>query len=345
MKKLLPLLLTICMLAGICSASAQDTRLFTDSTGRQVAVPGNITRVAVTGAIAQYTVFALAPDLMAGIALPWDYSADIYLPEDYLDLPLLGQLYGGSSQLNPESLLAAAPDLVIDIGEPKANLAEELDELTALTGIPFLHFDASLATFGDTFLQLGSLLGREEDAARLAEYCRSAYALAQSAAARPDKTRLLYVTGPEGLNVIARNSYQSEIIDLLSDNLAVVESPSAKGTGNEVDMERILAWDPDFVIFSSESIYSDVKNRELWQYVTAVANGNYAEAPCGPQNWMGFPPGCHRCLGLLWMIDLLYPDSVDFDLYEWAAEYYRLFYHRELTREDFDALTKNRPAR
>lgn len=52
-----------------------------------------------------------------------------------------------------------------------------------------------------------------------------------------DKVNLLYITGDEGLNVIAQGSFHAEVIDLLSNNLAVVDEPSSKGTGNEVDME------------------------------------------------------------------------------------------------------------
>ena len=70
--------------------------------------------------------------------------------------------------------------------------------------------------------------------------------------------------------MIAAGSYHAEILDLLTNNLAVVDEPSSKGTGNEVSMEQILTWNPDVVIFAPESIYSIVKNDAAWQSITAI---------------------------------------------------------------------------
>ena len=61
----------------------------------------------------------------------------------------------------------------------------------------------------------------------------------------------------------------------------------------------------------------------------------------GPYNWMGFPPSVQRLLGMMWMSELLYPDTVDFDLYEKVSEYYQLFYHCDLTKEQYTELVKN----
>ena len=78
-----------------------------------------------------------------------------------------------------------------------------------------------------------------------------------------------------------------------------------------------------------------------WQSLKAIRNGDYYEVPFGPYNWMGFPPSVNRYLGMLWMGSLLYPAYVDYDLYTEVARYYKLFYHCDLTQEQFDALTAN----
>ena len=56
---------------------------------------------------------------------------------------------------------------------------------------------------------------------------------------------------------------------------------------------------------------------------------------------MGFPPSVQRYLGMLWMAKLLYPESAEYDLYAEAAEYFRLFYHSELTEAQYGALVAN----
>nr|HMM32457.1 ABC transporter substrate-binding protein [Clostridia bacterium] len=95
------------------------TFVFTDSVGRQVELPKNIEKIAVSGPLAQIAVFALAPDKLAGVASAWDESAKQYVDEKYYNLPELGQLYGGKGELNLETLLASGVQVVIDVGEPK----------------------------------------------------------------------------------------------------------------------------------------------------------------------------------------------------------------------------------
>lgn len=320
------------------AAAERQQRSFTDSLGREFTFEEELTRVAVSGPLAQIAVFALAPDRLAGIALDWNKEAEQYLDTEYYHLPVLGQLYGGKGEMNLEEILTAAPQVIIDFGEPKKSAAEDLDALQEQIGIPFVHITGTLSTMDDAYRKLGELLGMEEEAERLAEYCASNYEAVLALAEGVEKERLLYVTGEDGLHVIPQGSYFAEVIDLLSDNIAVVDTISSKGSGNEVDMEQILNWNPDVIIFSDMSIYDKVEEMEDWKNISAIQTGRYYEVPIGPYNWLGFPPSVHRLLGMWWMMQTVYPEAADYDLYEKAAEYFDLFYHCELSREQYDAL-------
>ena len=351
-QRLLALLLALVMTLSLAACGAQsaptedentapETRVFTDSVGREVTVPAQIDKVALSGPMAQIVLFALCPDKLVGISNAWDESAAQYLDTEYYNLPLLGQLYGGKGELNLETLLESGAQVVIDVGEAKGSIVEDLDALQEQTTIPFVHISAALATMDETYTMLGDLLGMPDEAKTLADYCRGTYDRALTIADSVEKANLLYVTGDAGLNVIAQGAYHAEVIDLLSNNLAVVDDPSSKGTGNEVDMEQILNWNPDVILFAPDSIYDTVADDATWQGVTAIQNGAYYEVPMGPYNWMGFPPSVQRLLGMLWMAKVLYPEAADYDLYTEAAEYFKLFYHCDLTREQYDALAAN----
>ena len=351
-QRLLALLLALVMTLSLAACGAQsaptedentapETRVFTDSVGREVTVPAQIDKVALSGPMAQIVLFALCPDKLVGIANAWDESAAQYLDTEYYNLPLLGQLYGGKGELNLETLLESGAQVVIDVGEAKDGIAEDLDALQEQTTIPFVHISATLATMDETYTMLGDLLGMPDEAKTLADYCRGTYDRALTIADSVEKANLLYITGDAGLNVIAQGAYHAEVIDLLSNNLAVVDDPSSKGTGNEVDMEQILNWNPDVILFAPDSIYDTVAEDAAWQGVTAIQNGAYYEVPMGPYNWMGFPPSVQRLLGMLWMAKVLYPEAADYDLYTEAAEYFELFYHCDLTQEQYDALVAN----
>lgn len=353
-KRLLALLLALMMTLSLAACGGQantpaedendtaaETRVFTDSVGREVTLPARIDKVAVSGPLAQIVLFALCPDKLVGVANAWDESAQQFLEEKYYALPLLGQLYGGKGELNLETLLGSGAQVVIDVGEAKGSIVEDLDALQEQTGIPFVHIDAKLSAMDETYTLLGDLLDMQEEGKTLADYCRSVYDRIDSLAASVEKANILYITGEAGLNVIARGSYHAEAIDLLANNLAVVDEPSSKGTGNEVDMEQILNWNPDVILFTPGSICAIVGEDAAWQGVTAIQNGAYYEVPMGPYNWMGFPPSVQRLLGMQWMAKVLYPDAVDYDMYEAASTYFQMFYHCDLTQEQYDALVAN----
>ena len=333
--------LTACGQKAEEPAPEAQTRSFTDSIGRTAELPAQIDKVALSGPMAQIVLFALCPDKLVGISTAWSSCAEEYLDPQYFNMPVIGQLYGGKGELNLETLLSSGAQIVVDVGETKEHIAEDLDALQEQTGIPFVHINAGTATMGEAYRQLGELLDMPDEAEALAQYCESVYARAVDIAGSVEKTKLLYITGDEGLNVIAKSAYHAEVIDLLADNLAVVEEPSAKGTGNEVDFEQILKWNPDCILFGPESIYSSVGDDPLWQNIPAIRDGAYYEVPQGPYNWMGFPPSVQRFLGMMWMAKLLYPDAADYDLQAEVTEYYKLFYHCELSAEQYDALVAN----
>lgn len=354
MKKMLSILLAVMMIAALALTGCGQnndptptpdpeptTRTFTDSLGREVTLPTNLSKIAISGPLAQIVVFAIAPDMMVGIANGWADEAKGLIPDEYYNLPKLGQLYGGKGELNLETLLQSGAEIVIDVGEQKDGMADDLNALQEQTGIPFVHIDCYTGSMGDTYRTLGTLLGKEIEGNALGEYCDKVYNRTNEIANSVEKVNLLYCLGDKGENVIAKGSYHAEVIDLLSNNLAVVESPSSKGSGNEVDMEQILKWNPDVILFAPGSVYATVGEDSAWQGVNAIKNGTYYEVPVGPYNWMGFPPSVQRMLGMMWMAKLLYPEAADYDLQAEVTEYFKLFYHTTLSEDAYNALVAN----
>ncbi len=323
--------------------ASDKTVLFTDSAGREVEVPAQITRIAASGAMAQIVVFALAPDALVGVASKWTDGAEKYLDDKYYELPVLGQFYG-TSDLNLEEIAARDPQVILDVGEAKSSIVEDMDAIMEQVGIPTVHIDASTDTMGEAYRMLGQLLGLEDEAEVLAQYCESVVNRTQEIVDQlgaDGKTSLVYCLGEDGLSALAKTSYHAQVIDLLSDNAAVVDEPSSKGSGNPIDMEQLLIWNPEVIVFAPDSIYGAVGTDAAWQQLDAVKNGRYYEVPFGPYNWMGFPPSVNRYLGMIWMAQLLYPDVAGYDMYEEAAKFYDLFYHCELTEAQYDELVAN----
>lgn len=368
-RKIFALLLVLCLLAGLLSGCGQaapaaseppaeespaatepaaeesqtpETREFTDSTGRTVTVPCEVTKVAISGPLTQVYAIPLVGDLMVGVS---NYIADdiaLYLPEYISTLPELGQLYGGKGEMDLEALLAADPDVVIDVGDTKDGIAEDMDSLTEQTGIPFIHIDASVVGAPEAYRMLGELTGQTEKAEELASWCEDTYAMMTAMMEKADadgaRKSVLYCLGDKGLNVIAKGSYHAETVNLMTNNLADLPEVVSSGLGNEVDMEQLLVWDPDVIIFAPDTIYDTVGENATWQQLDAISSGNYYKTPYGPYGWLSSPPSVQRYLGMLWLGALLYPDYCEYDLQAEVTEYYELFYQCELTQEMYDNL-------
>ena len=344
-KSLICAALALCLAFSLCSnafADSAPTREFTDSTGRTVTLPAEVTRIAVSGPLAQVYIIPIAGDMMVGVSNAFSSEAELYLPEYIINANEIGQLYGGKGEMDLEALLAAAPDVVIDVGETKSSTKEDLQALTEQTGIPFVHVYATVNTAPEAYRMLGELLGREEQAEELALWCQNTLdrigALMEKVDADGARKTLLYCLGDAGVNVMAEGSFHADTINTMGKNLAVVDDVVPHGDGNESDLEQIMLWNPEFILFDPASIYDEVGSMEAWQAVEAIASGNYFEAPYGPYGWLSSPPAVQRYLGLLWLGELLYPDYVDYDLKEEVTEYYKLFYGCELTDEMYSAL-------
>ena len=348
-KRMICLILMLVLVLSACAPAPSGgegaTREFTDFTGRTVQVPETITKIAISGPLSQVYIIPLAGDLLVGVSNAFSADAELYLPDYVLNAPEIGQLYGGKAEMDLEALLAADPDVVIDIGETKSSTKEDLAALTEQTGIPFVHIYATVDTAPEAYIMLGQLLGREEQAKRLADYCRETLDTIADLMKRVDadnaRKDILYCLGGDGTNVMAQGSFHADTINTMGNNLAVVEDVVPHGNGNETDLEQIMVWNPEVILFDPASIYEEVGTMEAWQSVEAIANGTYYEAPYGPYGWLSSPPAVQRYLGLLWLGELLYPEYVTYDLQEKVTEYYRLFYGCELTDEMYRNLVQN----
>ena len=356
-KTLICLTLALCLLLSGCagtapapaasepkqSESAADNavREFTDSTGRTVTLPSEVSRIAISGPLAQVYVIPIAGDMLVGVCNAFSSEAELYLPDYIINAQEIGQLYGGKGEMDLEALLNAAPDVVIDVGETKSSTKEDLQNLTEQTGIPFVHVYATVDTAPAAYRMLGELLGREEKAEELATWCQNTLDSIAALMAKVDadgaRKGILYCLGDAGVNVMAQGSFHADTINTMGNNLAVVDEVVPHGDGNESDLEQIMLWNPEVILFDPASIYDEVADMEAWQSLEAIASGNYYEAPYG---WLSSPPAVQRYLGLLWLGELLYPDYVEYNLQEEVTKYYELFYNCELTDDMYLNLTE-----
>ena len=329
--------------ASASSASSQAaTRTFTDSLGRTVEIPAELTKIVPSGHTANQVLLTIAPEKMVGVSQKVSDEQAKYLGVDTSKLPVLGAIFGSKGDLNKEEVAATGCQILIDTGEPKSGMKEDLDALQEQLGIPCVHITTTLDKWGDAYRTLGELLGVPERGQALGAYCDAAWAEAsatQSKLTDDKRVRMAYLLGDAGLNAIAKGSFQGTVVDMFGDNVVVVEKASGSGMGNEISLEQMAVWNPDLIVFQKGSIYDTVGDDAAWAGISAIANKQYYEVPGMPYCWLNNPPTVNQVLGIRWLPRLLYPDMYNNDLQQVVTEYYKLFYNYDLSDAEYAELT------
>jgi iron complex transport system substrate-binding protein len=344
-----PLLLLAALLLLACNAKkntaggAGETINWTDSAGRTVAIPKKIQRIAPSGPLAQIVLYSLCPDKVIGWSSAFSNSQKKYFDEKHWSKPAFGQFYGRNVNLNMEALIAAAPDIIIDIGEPKPNIKDDMDGLQAQLGIPVIFVEAVFESMSGAYLTLGDILDEGERALLLSAYTEETLteASAKKVLARlgaGGAARVYFGSGKSGQETNGRGSIHADVIEYIgAENVADLENQSNVGM-DPVSMEQIILWNPDIAIFDSEGAYASAASDPAWQSVSAVQHNTYYMAPLEPYSWMGRPPSVNRLIGIRWLGNLLSPAIFPYDMIAEAKRFYSLFYHYALSDDEARAL-------
>lgn len=345
-QRILALFLALCLCLPLAACGKKqgydplegvETRVITDSAGRQVEIPAQIQRVAPSGSTAQMILMPIAYDLLAGLSSSPSTAQMPYFPEEVRYLPTFGQFYGSKANLNMESLIDARPQIIIDLGDAKDTIADDMDRIQKQTGIPTVFIEANLDDMAAAYRTLGDILNRSDMAESLAQFIEKTVSMARENSAKiPENQRLsvLFGTGSTGLACNAAGSVQADVIDLVGAvNAIIPQEVSNRGGGTTVSLEEVYAVEPDVILLSAGGPYDTLAQGE-WAGLQAVQSGKYYEIPGLPYDWMSSPPSVNRVLGIWWLGNLLYPELYDYDMVQVAREYYGLFWHYDLTEEE-----------
>src|ERR1700730_5722814 len=332
------------VLALLSLPATAEERLFTDGAGRQVRVPEHIGRVLAAGVAAPMPLFPVAPDKLLGWTSPLRDAEKPFLPPRSAALPVLGRLTGRANTANVETVLAARPDIVVDLGDVDATHVSLIERTQEQTGLPCLIFNGSFEKTPELLETLGDLLGDKPRAKDLADYTRHTLAELAAGVARVPaerRPRVYYARGLDGLETALDGSINTEMLTYVGAT-NVARSPERHNTAT-ASPEQILAWDPEVVITMDERFYRAIWTHPLWGGVKAVRDKRVYLLPRLPFGWFDSPPAVNRLIGVRFLAPTLYPPLSPRDLRETTADFYRRFYHIDLTEPQLDLLLKPLP--
>lgn len=351
MKKTLTIILVIILSLGTLFAQAvqetavKETIEFTDSAGRTVEIPKDIDRVAPSGAVATMFLSAFAPEKMCTVSGKASSAQMKYLPAELDELPETGQLYGSKATLNLEELLSSGAELVIDIGDYKSTIKEDLDALQAQIGIPVIFIEADLPHMASAFRTLGKILSMEERGEALGAFVDETISMAAENKAKiksDEVISVMYTSGTDGLGTNAKGSTQAQVLEIVgAENAIVVENISNKGGGNQINLESAMAADPDVILFADDSIADEVATLAGWKEMSAIKNKTYCTVPSLPYNWLANPPSMNMIIGVWWLGNLLYPEYYSYSMVEKIQEIYSLLWDFDLSDDEAKTMLKS----
>lgn len=332
----------VALLGTTLAGEAVDARTFTDSAGRTVELPDNVRKVYASGPPAMVLVYALNPDALAGWPRAPQPDEMPYIAAPYRDLPETGRLTGRGGEASLEVVLSIDPDVILDFGSVTNTYKSLANRVQAQTGIPYILIDGRFENTAQALRRVGEALGVPERGEQLAAYVEETLVKLDAALAgvpETERPRTYLARGPAGLETGLKGSINTEIIERAGGR-NVADAGDARRGIVETSIEQIIVANPDTIITWDRNFYHSVRGDPLWRGITAVRQGRIYLSPTAPFGWIDRPPSINRIIGLKWLASVFYPGHIQLDLRQTTREFYKLFYHVELSEAQLDNLIR-----
>jgi iron complex transport system substrate-binding protein len=327
--------------AALIAPRCVSAETLNDAAGRAVPVPAKVSRVFPAGPPAAILLYTLAPDLLIGWPRANRPEECTYMLPDICTRPEVGRITGRGNTANLETVLALKPDLILDVGSTSATFVSLADRVQEQTGISYALLDGRFAGIAGTYRKLGALIGRAEDAEKLARYTEDTLKTILGRVepiGTSERPKVYYARGPRGLATGLGGSINVETIELIGRNVA---GETQGGLAN-VSIEQILVWNPDVIVTIDQEFAATVRSDPSWASVKAVRDNRVHLSPKMPFGWVDFPPSVNRLIGLWWLAKILYPERFPEDLRTLTQDFYSRFYHVTPTSDQIDHVLAGR---
>lgn len=275
------------------NAEQSETRIITDMLGREVEIPAKINTIICNGSNALRMVSYLqATGMIVGVeetdkgyetSTKRDYAHAYY--DIFKDTHVIGKGGGTAYTAYPEEILKVHPDVILT-----CFVQEAAEQLQNETGVPVVSIRCPSANFIDenwyAALRLtAELTGTEERCEELLSYideCKADLKERSSTVADEDKptvyTGAVTFSGGHGFAGTYANFGPFLAIDAKN-----VADETGEKAAFEVDLERVLVWDPDVIFLDpgNMNLVNDEykSNPDFFHSLSAVQNGEVYTMP------------------------------------------------------------------
>lgn len=239
---------------------------------------------------------------------------------------------------NVESIVALDPDVVVQWGDRGGGLTAPLESAgLKVVGLTY-GTQQDLTTWITLF---GTLLGRKARAAQLNAWMHGRLAQFGSPPAGKAPSVLYFNRYLGGFKVAGRGTYNDFCAKLVGATNPATGPRGLTGSGMVgVDVEQVLAWDPDVLLLGNfdAAVPADVYRDPVLRDLAAVRAKRVYKVPLGGYRWD--PPSQESPLMWRWLSMIAFPDGPAFDLRGQVVDDYRFLYGRTPTSGQLDGVLR-----
>lgn len=346
MSTLMIISLNFNVFSALASSTPSKTQKIVDMANRTVIVPTKITKVYSTSPTGTILLYTLNPNKLVGINYKFTLKELEYIPKKYQKLPVLGGWFGKNGTGNIEAILKAKPDIILSMGDIDKTHISSTDRLQKQLNIPIIMIDGNLQKSDKAYEFLGKILHEEKTAKVLANYSRNLLNETKKISAKiPNNKKLsvYYAEGPKGLETEGHGSIRLASLYAVGGlNAADIAAKSGNGK-SAVSLEDVIVWNPSVILVGSDpsgsqQVKKKILNDSMWSDINAVKEKRVYNIPHGPFNWFDRPDSVNRLIGIKWLGNLLYPNYYKYDIRKETRNFYKMFYHINLTDTQLNKL-------
>lgn len=349
-KKLTAAALAALALAGMMAGCGGDapnkdnaktaTRIVTDLKGREVAVPQDIKKLAVTPLPWASVVYALdgSSERLAAVhpGAMSAYKGHFLETKDKHFAKLDTKIVAQNFSMNIESAAQMGIDTAV-LWQYQEKDAEKLQNV----GIPtVLIYNDTVDNLKKSFLIIGKLLGKEERAEEINKYydATTQKLTAKKAWEQTNKPKILFLRNAK-LRLQGNDNFIHEAIRIGGGENPYDQIALSSGSEQTIAMEEVYKLNPDIILLSNfdKFVPDDLYNNKIagqdWSTVKAVQEHRVYKVPMGIYRWDA--PGIETPLMMEWLAHVLQQELFkDVDVRADAKKFYEDFMHYHISEAD-----------
>ncbi len=240
---------------------------------------------------------------------------------------------GKGKNVNFETVVTLGKNNVAILPERFKELAEQFENV-GIQAVVALPNTESFDTIKKSLEIVGKVLGLDNRAKEINAFIDKNIAETKKAAEKvKERPRVLFLGGSSPFSVATTSMIQTDIIEMAGGANAV-KGIEVKGDFAEVNIEQIIAWNPDIIWVPKYAAYTvdELLGDAKWGSIKAVKDKKVYVFPSEMEPWDY--PTASAVLGLRWGLYSLHPDLYSLsDLMKNADEFYSMVYNVKFTAE------------